>query len=174
VVVHKYLSSQGMSGASTANILQFYRSEASALPRELKKAQLSDLALPRVLIGLVEKRIIEQIDANVYRINIADAQVRNLRDSLMGEMLPRMSGMFGMQDDMVRDRSIRNRVYSIIGNASYIHNENDLSLKLVEEGDAKSSEEVRAFLAVEIASERLRKDSKGRIGFGVMAESEDP
>lgn len=173
VIVHKYLSERSQDGASLNEILQYYRSEASALPKELKKSDLSDLALRRVLLSLVQCRSVEQLGDDKYRLDIKNSEMEEAMNGFRTGMLPQMLEMVGFQGMMMSDVSVKKAVYNMVGSAPYMLNISDIAIKATEEYDVKSISEVRSFITQEIARDRLKVDAKGNVGFSELAKSED-
>jgi hypothetical protein len=167
VVVLGFLSSRGKSGSSLQEILQFYRTEAQARPKPIARKELSEQSLRRIILSLLQKRVVEQISGDHFRVNLVDLGMEQVQELMRSGV----SQMIGVQGHMVNDVNAKQAVYSILGSAPFAHTQNDLVMKILEEYDIPSAVS-RPFIATELARGRLKLDGKGMIGFGDMARGD--
>jgi hypothetical protein len=159
VALQSYLEKKGKSGASLSDLLQWYRSEASAAHASLDRADLSESTCRRILIELMDMRIVETMGGGIYRLQTVDAA----RDMISEMVTPMIDSM-----RLVGDQKLQKSIYAVIAKAPFAKS---LDAVIVEaaENSGEPVDSIRTILAVEVGRKRLEIDKEGRLGFGSAA-----
>ena len=178
VAVQSFFEKRGPNGADLNDVLQWYRAEATAYVPGVSKSELSEFACRRVLIGLVGRGVIEQIENSRYRLSIAGDSVDTVADELSDMMKPvlksvlpfmgEMTPLVGEMTPLVGDRKIQKAIYSVVA-ANPFTKTFDAVVVETSKNTGEPVESVTTVLAVEVGSRRLQTNEQNMLGFGPTA-----
>ncbi len=164
VAVHSFLEKKGVSGAAINEMLQWYRSEASAYLHVVSKKDLSETALRRVLIELISSHAIEAMGDGKYRLNSPESS----RDLMNDEVVPGLASMLKPIMSSMASITFSKAIYAQIAAAPNTLTIADISINVSEESGVPT-EEIRGFIAQEMARGRLIQSEDGKLKIGNFA-----